>query len=74
MCLLSATAAHPCGMLGPEDADATIPSGKRGIGYNAKKGLYTLTWTSDKTWKGTCRTLVLKLADGTVHHAEFSFK
>ena len=47
-----ATAAHRMRHAGPDDADATFPSGKRGIGYDAKKGLYTLTWTTRQGVEG----------------------
>ncbi len=69
-----AVAVHACGAPGPDDASDTIPSSKKGLAYDAKKSLYTLTWDTDKAWKGTCSTLVLKLADGTTHTAEFMFK
>jgi len=34
---------------------------------------YTYVWKTDKTWAGTCRALVVKLADGTAHTADFQF-
>ena len=46
----------------------------KGLTYDAKKNVYSFDWQTDKAWKGTCRTLVVKLADGTVHTAEFQFK
>ena len=58
---------------GADDATDAVPSGKKGLGYDAKKGLYTYSWATDKAWKNTCRTFVLKLADGTTHTAEFQF-
>jgi hypothetical protein len=42
--------------------------------YDKKKGEYHLDWKTDKDWKGTCRTLVLVLADNTEHTALFRFK
>jgi predicted extracellular nuclease len=66
-----ATAAHACGAPGPTDAGEPAASGKKGLSYDAKKGLYTFAWQTAKTMKNTCRTFVLKLADGTYHYAEF---
>lgn len=34
---------------------------------------YTYVWKTDRSWAGTCRKLVLTLADGTTHEALFSF-
>jgi hypothetical protein len=35
---------------------------------------YTYVWKTDKSWLNTCRTLVVKLNDGTFHRANFKFK
>jgi hypothetical protein len=32
-----------------------------------------MLWKTDKKWAGTCRDLVLKLDDGSVHTARFEF-
>jgi hypothetical protein len=37
-------------------------------------GRYTYAWKTDKSWAGTCRQLIVKLADGTYHWANFTFK
>jgi len=37
------------------------------------QGLYTYVWKTDRTWKGTCRELNLKLADGSNHSVQFRF-
>lgn len=37
-------------------------------------GRYTYQWKTPKTWAGTCRQLIVLLADGTYHRANFSFK
>ena len=36
-------------------------------------GKYTYSWKTEKTWKGTCRELNLKLKDGSDHKALFQF-
>jgi hypothetical protein len=41
--------------------------------YDKRSDKYTLLWKTEKTWAGTCRDLVLKLDDGSVHTARFEF-
>ena len=53
--------------------DATEQATGKGLTYDTKKGVYTFSWQTSKSWAGTCRTFVVKLADGTYHYAEFSF-
>jgi predicted extracellular nuclease len=65
---------HACGVTGSAGAGEPASPGKKGLTYDSKKGVYTYAWETPRSWKGTCRTLVLKLVDGTTHSAEFSFK
>ena len=37
-------------------------------------GQYHYVWKTEKGWSGTCRQLVVKLRDNTLHHATFRFK
>jgi hypothetical protein len=37
-------------------------------------GQYKWTWKTDKAWSGTCRELIVKLADNTIHRATYRFK
>jgi predicted extracellular nuclease len=69
-----ASAAHACGSPGPSDASDATTATNKGLTYDAKKDVYTYEWATDKEWKKTCRTLVVKLADGTYHYAELQFK
>jgi hypothetical protein len=41
--------------------------------YDRRSDRYMLLWKTDKKWAGTCRELVLKLDDGSVHTARFEF-
>jgi hypothetical protein len=34
---------------------------------------YTYVWKTDRAWANTCRQLMLKLSDGSVHTANFRF-
>jgi hypothetical protein len=63
----------------PELADpnlypATDNPGGNSLSYDATTDTYTYVWKTDRGWGGTCRRLLLKLADGTYHHAEFTFR
>jgi hypothetical protein len=39
------------------------------LSYRATQDRYTYSWKTDRAWAGTCRQLVVVLADGTYHHA-----
>ena len=54
-------------------AEATETPGSSALKYDAATGLYTYVWKTDRTWAGTCREFVLRLADGTEHRAVFDF-
>jgi hypothetical protein len=42
--------------------------------YDAANNQFVYTWTTQKSWAGTCRRLFLALQDGSVHAADFQFK
>ncbi|MGI5159362.1 PxKF domain-containing protein [Microbispora sp. CA-102843] len=52
----------------------TTTTSTSGLTYDAGSGQYTYVWKTDKAWAGTCRTLHLRLSDGTDHTAKFQFK
>ena len=43
------------------------------LSYNPSTDQYSYVWKTDKAWAMTCRQLVVKLNDGTSHHANFQF-
>jgi hypothetical protein len=51
-----------------EDDEPEVASGLRGEGHK-----YTYVWKTSASWAGTCRKLVITLADGTSHAALFRF-
>jgi probable HAF family extracellular repeat protein len=53
-------------------ADPT-PTTSSGLSYDSLTDQYLYVWKTDKAWAETCRQLVFKLADGTVHRAYFNF-
>jgi uncharacterized protein len=69
-----ASAAHTCGSPGPPDAGEPTEPGAKGLSYDSKKDVYSYAWQTSKAWKRTCRTLVVKLADGSYHYGEVRFK
>ncbi len=54
----------------PIDVPATTTSGLK---YDAAAGQYVYNWKTDRDWSSTCRQLVVKLRDGTVHAVNFKF-
>jgi hypothetical protein len=63
-----------CDASSPMDAiESTSSAGDAGLTYDAASGVYTYAWKTNKSWEGTCRRFVLKLADGTYHYADFKF-
>jgi probable HAF family extracellular repeat protein len=62
----------PCNSTTPVDAIEEIASGKHGLFYNARTDRYEYEWATSSTWRG-CRQFVMKLKDGSVQRANFSF-
>jgi hypothetical protein len=53
------------------ESPATVPN--RSLTFNKRTGTYTVSFTSDRSWAGTCRQVVVRLVDGTEHRANFQF-
>jgi uncharacterized repeat protein (TIGR01451 family) len=45
-----------------------------GLRYDETTNTYSVRWDTDPAWAGTCRELVLQLADGSEHTVLFQFK
>ena len=70
-----ASAAHSCSSTSPTDQlESTATPGESELTYDPGTGRYQYNWKTQKSWAGQCRTLLVKLADGTVHTAEFRLK
>jgi parallel beta-helix repeat protein len=54
--------------------EETVIAGGSTLSYNATTDQYNYVWKTDKTWKGTCRVLVVKFTDGSQHFAKFRFR
>lgn len=49
-------------------------SGRSIVRYDVSADQYVINWQTKREWAGTCRDLVLTLADGSVHSARVSFR
>jgi hypothetical protein len=63
-----------CSSTASADAiEETVTAGASSLSYDSVSSTYVYVWKTDKAWAGTCRQLTVKLVDGTVHKASFSF-
>jgi len=60
----------PCGSDSPS-GESTPASGT--LGYASGPDRYTFAWATDRAWVGSCRQLMVSLADRTVHRANVRF-
>jgi len=58
----------------PNGTVETETAGGSMLYYDPYTDQYVYVWKTKSDWSGTCRRLVLRLADGTSHHADFKFK
>ena len=52
----------------------TVTAGNSSLSYDAVTAQYSYVWKTGKSWKGTCRMLVVRLNDNTEHLAKFRFR
>jgi PKD domain len=62
-----------CASREPIGAEVPTVTPGGGITYMALTDTYLYEWKTSKGWAG-CRRLIVTLADGTRHHADFQFK
>ncbi|MCF6378413.1 PxKF domain-containing protein [Nocardioides KLBMP 9356] len=64
-----------CSGAGTYDAiESTDTPGAAVLTYEPTTQRYHYVWKTSKAWAGQCRTLVLRLKDGSEHRAEFRFR
>jgi hypothetical protein len=64
-----------CDSVAPVDGiEETISANASSLLYDAAADQYIYAWKTDRSWANTCRQLVIKLADGTFHRANFKFR
>ena len=56
---------------GDDAIESTLTAGSSSLSFDAAADQYVYVWKTEKTWAGQCRQLRVKLADGTVHAANF---
>jgi uncharacterized protein YjbI with pentapeptide repeats len=57
-----------------DDNVQTVDAGQSSLNYDAGTDTYTYVWKTDRSFAGSCRQLILRLADGTDHVASFKFR
>jgi hypothetical protein len=57
----------------PQDVVEETTASQTGLRYDGD-GEWHYNWATSKSWKGTCRTLALSLADGSTRSAQFRFR
>ncbi|HXI20226.1 MAG TPA: PxKF domain-containing protein, partial [Gemmatimonadales bacterium] len=63
-----------CGSGSVTTVEATDAAGQSGLQYDPDTETYTYVWKTDRAWGGSCRSLIMKLVDGSVLRANFQFK
>jgi dipeptidyl aminopeptidase/acylaminoacyl peptidase len=65
----------PCtGGVPVDTIDETVTAGSSTLTYDATADRYQYVWKTEKSWRGTCRQLTVKLKDGSSHIAWFQFR
>lgn len=54
--------------------EVVVAAGGSQFSYDPVTGQYQYNWKTDRAWAGTCRRLLLRLDDGSVHEADFRMK
>jgi plastocyanin len=67
--VLARAAWRPCSA---GTTDSSPASGS--FGYSAGPDRYTFQWSTDKSWSGSCKELLLTLQDGSTHAAYVGFR
>lgn len=62
------------GGLPVSSVEETVTAGSSSLSYDATGDRYIYVWKTEKAWRGTCRQLIVKLNDGSLHTAYFQFK
>ena len=57
-----------------DELEEIAPPGGSDFTYDAATDRYKYVWRTDRSWKGTCRQLVIRLRDGSEKRANFRFR
>ncbi len=69
-----ASGAVTCGGGDTDTVEETSNPGASSLTYDVGTDTYQYVWKTQKNWAGQCRRLVVELADGTSHWAEFRLR
>jgi hypothetical protein len=65
----------PCtGGTSTDPIEETATAGSSTLTYDPLSDRYQYVWKTEKSWRGTCRQLMVKLKDGSSHVAWFQFR
>ena len=53
---------------------AATYAGGSAFSFDPATGLYQFNWQTDRAWAGTCRRLLVRLDDGSLHSADFRLR
>ena len=67
------TASIPCTASSSDAVEEYGTGNVSSFKYDPVANQYIYNWKTDTKWAGTCRQLVVKLADDTYHRANFNF-
>jgi probable HAF family extracellular repeat protein len=56
-----------------DEVESTVSAGGSSLSFDTSTGVYTYVWKTEKSWAGTCRSLTVRLTDGTDRSAHFRF-
>jgi len=63
-----------CDGSGDSVASSAGAPGRSGLKYDPTTDTYSYVWATRANWRGTCRELVVRFADESVHRARFDFR
>jgi len=67
--------AEPCPNAATDAIETTVAAGLSGLTYDTAGKQFVFNWQTSKGWSGTCKRLVVTLADNSPpRYADFQFK
>ncbi|MFN6965023.1 MAG: PxKF domain-containing protein [Pyrinomonadaceae bacterium] len=54
--------------------EETVTAGSSSLSYDALTDRYIYVWKTERSWRGTCRQLLVRLNDGSTHIALFQIR
>jgi hypothetical protein len=58
----------------PDPIEETSTAGSSSLSYDATADQYKYIWKTERSWRGTCRKLIVKFTDGTTKEAVFQLR